>query len=355
MASVHRLGKAAFRTLGVAAALAGCAAPAVAAAQEAPEDVFVTQRYFRDGRLVGMGASGEDVFFPYLNWDYQVASAPAMQAAQAWLDAFRDPSTPAGASLTDAQRAALARVQLRRTSTVTPAYRASRTVTGRYIEIPGDAAVYQLGLIGSLYSTIATGNGGFFNLFLMSELDWFGGKSPRWYNPAPYAQWAGYVASEYLPGDDMRYSGIVALTHGSMVLHEMCHHIEGHLDDPMLDLLGALDDAREAEQRKANELEADRCAAAIATRAGLPADLSALLNLSVAIVAGDAPSNTHPLSKERIEQAIGFRAAALDRLRTYDGPGAQPLTMSDDSYAAMIDDLWGTLMRYQALYAPPAE
>lgn len=308
--------------------------------------------YYNNGRTVGMGIGGEQIFFPYRNWNGEVVTGAALSTGQDFLNGFADPLTPAGASLTASERAIVKSIRLRRSFAATSGYRALWSGGQRYIDVPDEAAIFQLGLATSLYYSMVNDNDGFFNLFLMSEVDWWSQRSPRWYDPQVYGDWAGLPVSNGDMGEDDRFGGIIILVSGNMMLHEMCHHLLGHVDPPMITRFQQLDAAGRKALSIANELAADRCSAERGVAAGIPPDLAILLNLSSSIVLGDRPSNTHPSALARFEQARSYTPRALEVLRSYDGPGAQPLTMSDVKYAELIDGVYDQLLRYRDLYAP---
>ena len=306
--------------------------------------------YTAYGRNVSMGAGGPKVHFPYITVNFPMMQGAAVETTQMTLAAMADPNTPAGASLSAAERAVIASIQVRPTQTPSNGFRAVHNANGRWIEIPAEAAYYQVTLAGSMYDVGRTDNLGYMNLFMMSEADYWSRKSPRWYQSNIYSDWIGAPRWDDSVADDPRFIGLIWLINGGMVLHEVCHHLRGHVGSAMMARYAALDAAGKRELSIANEMEADACAAELGAKGGLLPDLSLALNLASSVVMGDRPSNTHPTSAARFHAAKALRQDALDAILTH--PENADLSVTEADYVGAVDELWASLERWQDLYAP---
>lgn len=127
--------------------------------------------------------------------------------------------------------------------------------------------------------------------------------------PQPFAEFAGIpaeTATEIMSRSDAQeYGGNLRMAAVAFVLaHEIGHHVLGHVDAPP---------AESAADSRDREAEADRYAAALTMRAGVPA-FGALPALGIfAAAEGDVadPDSTHPLASCRI---LGAMMYTVDRL-----------------------------------------
>ena len=306
--------------------------------------------YTQFGRNIGMGGGGPKIHFPYINVNFPMMQSAAIETTQLTLAAIADPAAPMGAALSAEQRAIIAAIRVRPTQTPMTGFRAVHNNTGRWIEIPAEAAYYQVTMAGTMYDVGRTDNLGYMNLFVMSEVDYWSRTSPRWYQSNIYSDWIGAPRWDDSVASDPRFVGLIWLINGGMVLHEICHHLRGHVDPAMMARFAALDPVGKRNLSIANEMEADACATELGAKGGLLPDLSLALNLAGSIVMGDRPSNTHPTSAQRFAAAKLLRNDALNAILTH--PENEQLDMTEDDYSTAMDELWASLERWQDLYAP---
>lgn len=294
----------------VAVACAAALASAPVSAASAQDRI-----YQNDGRYVGMGAGGERVFFTYYNIRHQAFRELAVTLTQGILETLKTNSF-AGNSLgfSEGQLAIVREIDIR-PSTTRSLGMISRYQSGRYtVLIPDEAAYFYALMAQSLWEVNANKDRGYINLFIMSEMDWFRGRSPRWYQAATYSKYHGYPPPPTKEGDFNNYNGVQAYLMTVVLLHEICHHTLGHTRAGAERISTLIKENRQSEASSlsiANEIAADRCAADFSANIGFVPSVGIAANLAVPIVMGNAASPTHPISTDRIRQAKMFDEAAI--------------------------------------------
>lgn len=271
--------------------------------------------YRNDGRYVGMGEGGERVFFTYYNVRHQAFRELAATLTQGILETLKTNSFAGNAlGFNDAELAIVRELDIR-PSTTRSLGMISRYQSGRYaVLIPDEAAYFYALMAQSLWEVNANKDRGYINLFIMSEMDWFRGRSPRWYQPATYSKYHGYPPPPTKEGDFNNYIGVQTYLMTVVLLHEICHHTLGHTRAGAERISALLKENRQSDASKlsiANEIAADRCAAGFSAKIGFVPSVGVAATLAVPIVMGNAASATHPLSTDRIRQARIFDEAAI--------------------------------------------
>lgn len=186
---------------------------------------------------------------------------------------------------------------------------------GYYIfNIPDEAAYFIAFMAQAFVESSSHDDLGYLNLFIMSEMDWFRGRSPRWFSAPTYAGYKGYEAPPTTADKMSNYSGMTGLFVMNMLFHEVCHNFKGHTVDGLKQVAALRRQGQNAEAAALlieNEADADRCAAELALKTGSPPGLTMAATLAIPIVMGDAPTMTHPLSRDRIVQAQLYDERAL--------------------------------------------
>jgi hypothetical protein len=277
--------------------------------------------YYREGRTVGMGEGGPKVFFTYYNVRHERFREAGMAMAEGLLESIRSDADLGGKlNLSDENKEIVSKIELRPSSARNLGMIASYQ-DGRYlIWLPDESSYFQWMMAQAMAELSAHEDLGYFNLLIMSEMDWFRGRSPRWYSATTYAAFQGYPPPPTDPGNIGTSMGLAALVMLPMLFHEICHHTLRHTTDGARQINALRQQGRSDELSALsirNELTADRCAAELTIRAGGLPSYSMTAALALSIVMGDAPSATHPMSNERIVLARQYDreaiASAVDR------------------------------------------
>lgn len=269
----------------------------------------------QDGRLVNMGESDQKVFFKYYAAPHDNTRPVVMSSAEGLLDSMKSPDLLGGQlGLSEVQKQMLGKTTLRSSKTRNVGMSTSYQNRQYVIIVPDEAAFFVAFMAKSIMDSSKNADFGYLNLFIMSEMDWFRNRSARWYDAATYASFKGDDAPPTAEKDMGGYSGMTNLLVMNMLFHEVCHNFQGHT-------LNGLQEAAKLRRRgrhaKAaallieNEADADRCAAGLALKAGIPPGITLAATLAVSIVMGDSLNATHPMSRDRIERARLYDERAL--------------------------------------------
>lgn len=175
-------------------------------------------------------------------------------------------------------------------------------------------------------------------------MDWFRGRSARWYQPATYSKYHGYPPPPTKGGDFNNYIGVQTYLMTVVLLHEICHHTLGHTRAGAQRISALLQRNRLSEASSlslANEIAADRCAASFSAKVGFIPSVGVAANLAVPIVMGNAASATHPISTDRIRQARIFDNAAIQtavRLGMLKPEQAATAQTASEEFIAELED-----------------